>query len=45
MHNKSNEHGAANGYDKDFLRIIYPDIHLRRMAYPLERGDLSVIHL
>ena len=38
MHNKSNEHGAANGYDKDFfLRIIYPDIHLRRMAYPLER--------
>ena len=22
---------------KIFLRIIYPDIHLRRMAYPLER--------
>ena len=34
-----NKHGAANGYDKDFLRIIYPDIHLRRMAYPPERID------
>ena len=21
-----------------FLRIIYPDIHLRRMTYPPERG-------
>ena len=38
MHKNSNKHGAANGYGKDFfLRIIYPDIHLRRMAYPLER--------
>ena len=37
MHKNSNKHGAANGYDKDFLRIIYPDIHLRRMTYPQER--------
>ena len=33
-----NKHGAADGYGKDFfLRIIYPDIHLRRMTYPPER--------
>jgi|GEM_PF-6900838 len=24
---------------KIFLRIIYPDIHLRRMTYPLERME------
>ena len=27
---------------KIFLRIIYPDIHLRRMTYPLERKHQNI---
>ena len=29
---------------KNFLRIIYPNIHLRRMTYPPERKKQFYLH-
>ena len=29
---------------KNFLRIIYPNIHLRRMTYPQERKKQFYLH-